>query len=102
PAATGRRPAPRRAPGRLISGDRIAVLGAGSWGTALAIQFARAGHSAVLWARDADQVDALASARRNARYLSDAPFPPQLEVASDLRAAVARAEITLVAVPSQG
>jgi len=78
------------------------VLGAGSWGTALAIQFARAGHSAVLWARDRGQADALAAARRNARYLPDAPFPPLLEVTSDLSAAVARAEITLVAVPSPG
>jgi len=78
------------------------VLGAGSWGTALAIQFARAGHSAVLWARDRAQAEALAAARRNVRYLRDAPFPAQLEVASDLRAAVERAEITLVAVPSQG
>jgi glycerol-3-phosphate dehydrogenase (NAD(P)+) len=78
------------------------VLGAGSWGTALAIQFARAGHSAVLWARDASQVDAFAAARRNARYLPDAPFPPQLEVTSDLCAAVTRAEIALVAVPSPG
>ena len=78
------------------------MLGAGSWGTALAIQFARAGHSAVLWARDRAQVEALAAARRNVRYLPDAPFPAQLEIASDLRAAVERAEITLVAVPSQG
>src|SRR4029078_12137223 len=88
--------------GALIGADRIAVLGAGSWGTALAIQFARAGHSAVLWARDRAQAEALAAARRNVRYLRDAPFPAQLEVASDLRAAVERAEITLVAVPSQG
>jgi glycerol-3-phosphate dehydrogenase (NAD(P)+) len=78
------------------------VLGAGSWGTALAIQFARAGHSAVLWARDRAQVDTLAAARRNVRYLPDAPFPPQLELTSDLRTAVEHAEITLLAVPSQG
>jgi glycerol-3-phosphate dehydrogenase (NAD(P)+) len=78
------------------------VLGAGSWGTALAIQFARAGHSTVLWARDRAHVDALAVSRRNTRYLPDAPLPPHLEVTSDLRAAVERAEITLVVVPSQG
>jgi glycerol-3-phosphate dehydrogenase (NAD(P)+) len=78
------------------------VLGAGSWGTALAIQFARAGHSTVLWGRDRAHVDALAGARRNARYLPDAPFPPHLEAASDLRAAVEGAQITVVAVPSQG
>ncbi len=78
------------------------MLGAGSWGTALAIQFARAGHSVVLWARDRAQVAELAAARRNNRYLPDVPFPDRLEVASDLRAAVERAEIALVAVPSQG
>jgi glycerol-3-phosphate dehydrogenase (NAD(P)+) len=78
------------------------VLGAGSWGTALAIQFARAGHPAVLWGRDPTHVAKLASARRNERYLPDAPFPRGLEVTSDLRAAVERAEDTLVVVPSQG
>jgi glycerol-3-phosphate dehydrogenase (NAD(P)+) len=77
------------------------VLGAGSWGTALAIQFARAGHPAVLWGRDHAHVDALARARRNDRYLPDVPFPPVLEVTSDLRAAVAGAEDALVVVPSQ-
>jgi glycerol-3-phosphate dehydrogenase (NAD(P)+) len=56
----------------------------------------------VLWSRDRGQVDALAAARRNQRYLPDVAFPTQLEVASDLRAAVERAEIALVAVPSQG
>jgi glycerol-3-phosphate dehydrogenase (NAD(P)+) len=78
------------------------VLGAGSWGTALAIQFARAGHSVALWARDRGHVEALAAARRNVRYLPDAPFPTQLEITSDLGAAVRHAEITLVAVPSSG
>jgi len=78
------------------------VLGAGSWGTALAIQFARAGHPVVLWGREPKHVDRLARARRNERYLPDAPFPQGLEVTSDLRAAVERAENTLVVVPSQG
>ena len=78
------------------------MLGAGSWGTALAIQFARAGHPAVLWGREPTHVAKLASARRNERYLPDAPFPRGLEVTSDLRAAVERAEDTLVVVPSQG
>ena len=78
------------------------MLGAGSWGTALAIQFARAGHPAVLWGRDRGHVDTLARERRNERYLPDAPFPPGLEVTSDLRSAVESAEDTLVVVPSQG
>jgi glycerol-3-phosphate dehydrogenase (NAD(P)+) len=78
------------------------VLGAGSWGTALAIQFARAGHPAVLWGRDRDHVGALASARRNERYLPDAEFPRGLEVTSDLEAAVRGVEDVLVVVPSHG
>jgi glycerol-3-phosphate dehydrogenase (NAD(P)+) len=76
------------------------VLGAGSWGTALAIQFARAGHATVLWGRDAAHVAAMRTARRNERYLAGAEFPEPLEVTSDLSAAVAAAEDTLIAVPS--
>ena len=78
------------------------MLGAGSWGTALAIQFARAGHPAVLWGRDRDHAAAMAGARRNARYLADAEFPPGLTVTSDLGAAVRAAEDVLVVVPSHG
>jgi glycerol-3-phosphate dehydrogenase (NAD(P)+) len=76
------------------------VLGAGSWGTALAIQFARAARPAVLWARDPAQVDTMARERRNRRYLPEAAFPERLEVTADLAAAVARAEDVLVVVPS--
>jgi glycerol-3-phosphate dehydrogenase (NAD(P)+) len=78
------------------------VLGAGSWGTALAIQFARAGHAAVLWGRDRGQMRALAQARRNERYLPDAEFPAHLEATSDLGAAIRDAEDVLVVVPSHG
>jgi glycerol-3-phosphate dehydrogenase (NAD(P)+) len=78
------------------------VLGAGSWGTALAIQFARAGHAPVLWGRDRGHIDALALARRNERYLPDAEFPARLEVTSDLAVAVRGAEDVLVVVPSHG
>jgi glycerol-3-phosphate dehydrogenase (NAD(P)+) len=76
------------------------VLGAGSWGTALAIQFARAGHGTVLWGRDAALVAAMGRARRNERYLPNAEFPEPLEVTHDLRAAVTAAEDTLIALPS--
>ena len=77
------------------------MLGAGSWGTALAIQFARAGHATVLWGRDAAHVDAMRRARQNERYLPGAEFPAPLEVTHDLRAAVSAAEDVLIAVPSQ-
>jgi glycerol-3-phosphate dehydrogenase (NAD(P)+) len=78
------------------------VLGAGSWGTALAIQFARAGRSVVLWGRDAEHVAAMARARRNERYLADVEFPRGLEVTTDLQTATRRAEDVLVVVPSHG
>jgi glycerol-3-phosphate dehydrogenase (NAD(P)+) len=82
---------------------RIAVLGAGSWGTALAIQWARAGVGGVrLWGRDAAHRAAMQSARSNARYLPEAPFPEALQVADDLPSALDGVADVLVAVPSHG
>jgi glycerol-3-phosphate dehydrogenase (NAD(P)+) len=78
----------------------MAVIGAGSWGTALAIQFARAGHPTYLWGRDRTQLEAMLRERRNARYLPEAHFPEQLHVAVDLQAALKPARDALVAVPS--
>jgi glycerol-3-phosphate dehydrogenase (NAD(P)+) len=78
----------------------VAVLGAGSWGTALAIQFARNGRSVRLWGRDRARLAELAQARCNRRYLPSAPFPPSLEVQPDLRQALAGTQDVLVAVPS--
>ncbi len=78
----------------------IAVLGAGSWGTALAIQFARAGRPTLLWGRDRTELARLAAERCNRRYLPDAPFPEGLVVEPDLERAVAAALDILIAVPS--
>jgi glycerol-3-phosphate dehydrogenase (NAD(P)+) len=78
----------------------IAVIGAGSWGTALAIQFARAGRPTVLWGRAEDDPEKLARDRRNERYLPDAEFPADLAVEPDLARAVATASDILVVVPS--
>jgi glycerol-3-phosphate dehydrogenase (NAD(P)+) len=78
----------------------ILVLGAGSWGTALAIQFARAGRPSILWGRDARHLSQIAQARLNQRYLPDAPFPDALSVESNLEAALTRCQDILVAVPS--
>jgi glycerol-3-phosphate dehydrogenase (NAD(P)+) len=80
----------------------IAVLGAGSWGTALAIQVARAGRTARLWGRDAAHVAEMQTERCNRRYLPNAEFPRNLQLASDLEAALAGVDDVLVAVPSQG
>ena len=79
----------------------IAVLGAGSWGTALAIQFARGGGPVRLWGRDAAQLAHMARARCNERYLPSAQFPPSLAIEPDLTAALAGVRDVLVVVPSQ-
>jgi glycerol-3-phosphate dehydrogenase (NAD(P)+) len=91
---------PPRAARRISTASRIAIIGAGSWGTALAVQFARAGHPAALWGRDRAHVAAMARERRNARYLAGTPFPDLVEPTADLRTAVEEADDVLVALPS--
>jgi glycerol-3-phosphate dehydrogenase (NAD(P)+) len=78
----------------------IAVLGSGSWGTALAIQFARAGKPTRLWGRDAAQRAAMRTARVNARYLPEAAFPASLVIADSVDEALDGASDVLLAVPS--
>ncbi|HET6583835.1 MAG TPA: NAD(P)H-dependent glycerol-3-phosphate dehydrogenase [Nannocystaceae bacterium] len=79
---------------------RVTVLGAGSWGTALAIHMARRGHDTLLWARSRDHVAAMAADRANKRYLPDAPFPEPLSPTDSLCAAVVQPELVVCAVPS--
>jgi glycerol-3-phosphate dehydrogenase (NAD(P)+) len=78
----------------------MTVIGAGSWGTALAILLAREGRPTQLWSRDAAQLDAMRRARRNVRYLPDASFPESLQVTADLAQALEGARDALIAVPS--
>lgn len=78
----------------------IAVLGAGSWGTALATLLARNGHPTVLWGRDAAIVRAIDRDHENPRYLPGLPLPPTLRATGDFAAAVTQAAWLLVAVPS--
>lgn len=79
---------------------RVAVLGAGSWGTALASLLARNGARTTLWGRDAAAMDAMAATHRNARYLPDLDLPGSLAFSTDLGDALADADIVLIAVPS--
>lgn len=82
-------------------GERaVTVLGAGSWGTALAVQFARSGRPTRLWGRDRAQMGLMAKARRNERYLPSGTFPDALQVQPDLEAALEGARDLLIAVPS--
>ncbi|MEI4550112.1 NAD(P)H-dependent glycerol-3-phosphate dehydrogenase [Pseudoalteromonas spongiae] len=80
--------------------NAVAVLGAGSYGTALAICFARNGHNVVLWGRSKDHIEALATARENQQYLPGAQFPESLSLNDDLAATVASSDVVLVVVPS--
>ncbi|HET8897793.1 MAG TPA: NAD(P)H-dependent glycerol-3-phosphate dehydrogenase [Rhodanobacteraceae bacterium] len=80
----------------------VAVLGAGSWGTALASLLARNGSVETrLWARDAEMLAAMAASRRNLRYLPDCELPPALAFEPDLARALDGVDWTLIAVPSE-
>lgn len=79
---------------------KITVLGAGSYGTALAICLARNGHKTLLWGRDADHVTTMEQDRENNKYLADCPFPENLVLEADLAKAVQASHNILVVVPS--
>lgn len=78
----------------------IAVLGAGSWGTALALQLERSGSHAILWGRDPEHVADMASSRRNKRYLPDIEIPEAVQLEADIHAAVRAADHVLLVTPS--
>ncbi len=78
---------------------RFAVLGAGSWGTALAIQLAQ-NNPTILWGRDDDKLNAMQQAHCNKYYLPDAPFPESLTLEADLEQAINDAQAVLVVCPS--
>ncbi len=87
---------------------KILVLGAGAWGTALALNAAQAasGHRVTLWARDAAQATAMQSSRSNARYLPGITFPENLALASGsleaLAPLLAQQDLLIVATPMAG
>lgn len=78
----------------------MAVLGAGSWGTALAVLLSKQGETAYLWARNLSHVESMQSGRENARYLPGVPFPPSLVVSGSLEDILAVTGDILIAVPS--
>jgi glycerol-3-phosphate dehydrogenase (NAD(P)+) len=77
----------------------IAILGAGAWGTALAISLS-AKHRIALWVRDPAQAAAIGSERRNRRYLPEVPLPASVAVTTDLRSALAASDAALIATPT--
>lgn len=79
----------------------LGILGAGSWGTALALHLARTGHRVRLWARRRELAEELARERVNSRYLPGQRLPEQVRATGEL-AELARCEVVLVVVPSHG
>ena len=78
----------------------FAVLGAGSWGTALAMLLADNGYPVKLWAHHSDHAEAMQQQRSNERYLPGISFPGNLEVSADLQQTVEQADTILIVVPS--
>lgn len=81
---------------------RAAVLGAGSWGTALAVHLARVGHDVRLWARDTTTVEEIQRRRANAVYLPDVHLPDNVVPTGALADALEGAGVVVVAIPSHG
>ena len=80
----------------------VSVLGAGSWGTALAVHLARVGHEVRLWARDEALVRDMHARRANAVYLPDVTLPDGLSVTGAIEDAVRETELVVSAIPSHG
>ena len=85
---------------QMVTSTRIAVLGGGSFGTAIANMIAGNGHDAVLWMRDAAYAAQCLATRSNPRYLPDYPLQPNLAITGDLAAALAGAQVVFFSVPS--
>jgi len=81
---------------------RVTVVGAGSWGTALAVHLGRVGHHVHLWARDRALVDDMMARRANAVYLPDVTLPDSVHVTHAIDVALAQTELVVAAVPSHG
>jgi glycerol-3-phosphate dehydrogenase (NAD(P)+) len=79
----------------------IAIIGGGSWGTALAIHLGRAGRAVRVWAREGEVVDGIRRGRRNPWYLPDVPIPQTVTATTGLDEAVDETEVVIVAVPSE-
>jgi len=80
--------------------SKISVFGAGSWGTALAIQAARNGNPTLLWGHNPEHMQNLAQDKQNKRYLAGLSFPELLSISSDLKQTAEFSDILLISVPS--
>lgn len=82
--------------------EKISVYGAGSWGTALALQLARNGIEVLLWDFNPEHVKLYETARENTRYLPDIPFPDNLHCTDSIKEMVQHANDQLIVIPSHG
>lgn len=83
-----------------VSRTSVAVLGSGSWGTALAVHLARTGQRAIVWGIETEELTAMARERVNRRYLPGVALPDGVEIEHDFERAVRQADLLLVVVPS--
>src|SRR4029078_10708600 len=81
---------------------RVTILGAGSWGTALAVHLGRVGHDVKLWARDPSLASDMAERRANAVYLPHISFPDSVVVTDAIEEALFETELIVSAIPSHG
>src|SRR5204862_2807972 len=84
------------------AGHQAAVLGAGSWGTALAIHLGHVGHQVTIWGRDQNLIEEMSRRRANPTYLPDLTLPALVRPTTSLAEALAGVRHVIVAVPSHG
>jgi glycerol-3-phosphate dehydrogenase (NAD(P)+) len=80
---------------------KLSVIGAGSWGTALAAHFSRSGHDTVIWAFESEIVQGINSQHHNPLFMKEYTLPDSLSATADLKEALHHAEILITAVPTQ-
>ncbi|QDI89938.1 NAD(P)H-dependent glycerol-3-phosphate dehydrogenase [Salicibibacter halophilus] len=85
-----------------MGAKKVAVLGAGSWGTALAIVLADNGHDVTIWARRDSQAIEMNERKTNKQYLSDVTLPENIKVTTDVKEAVMESEAVVISVPTSG
>lgn len=81
--------------------EKVTVLGAGSWGTALAVVLAENGHDTLIWSHRQDQADEINTSHTNKKYLPETTLPQNLQATASLQQAVTHAETIVVAVPTK-
>lgn len=81
---------------------KVAVIGSGSWGTALAVILQRYGHQVTIWSRRQDAIDEMIATRENKKYLPKIILPEGMKFTTNREEAVKEAEIIILAVPSRG